>query len=176
MQHFLFLIKKWLFSYLTIGIFSLLVILFASVWFMNEQAANKPGGDYQVKPWVQSMNRAQMAYFLENERFADSIEALEILPNDTATRLKMHKTVSLLVVMANNRTVFHYGIPESPYLKAYVGAIFLNQSTPVSKIKNDGDLLSRSTILCRSKLPGTKTIADPIDAKRCGLGTEKVNR
>ncbi len=174
MQNFPLFRKRRLFSYLTIGIFCLIVILLGSIWFVNEKTANKPGGDYEAKGFAGSMNRAQIAYFLENGRFAHSVEALGILPDDIVVRSKIQKKMSLLVVKSNDRNVFHYSIPKNPSSRSYVGAIFLDQSTPFIKIENDGNLISRSTILCRAILPGTEAIAVPIDAKRCGLGTEKV--
>ncbi len=176
MQNLQFFRKRQGFFYLSIGIICCLAIVLGSVWFINENAANKPGGDYEAKAYAGSMNRAQMAYFLENGRLADSVEALGIRSDNRVVSLKIQKTVSLLIVKSDDHSVFHYSIPKNPYSRAYVGAILLDRSIPLIKMENDGNLISKAAILCRSKLPGTKTIAPPIDAKRCGLGTDKVDR
>jgi hypothetical protein len=98
---------------------------------------------------VGAMNRAQQAYFLENNEFADSVAKVGV---GIKTQTKNYE----YLIHATPLTAFEYGVSRKDNLKSYVGGVFL---TPDLEVK--GEILT-PTIICETKSPSTKRPAEPM--------------
>jgi hypothetical protein len=92
---------------------------------------------------VDSMNKAQHAYYAENAGFTSSFANLGI------GTLAQTDNYSYSISMGN-KAVFNYGISRQPNLKSFVGGVFL--------IGNN-----IQTILCEASVAGTAKPANPIN-------------
>jgi serine/threonine protein kinase len=89
---------------------------------------------------VGAMNRAQEAYFLENDEFADSV--LEVIGIKTQTQNYQYS------IRATPLAVFNYATPRDKYIKGYVGAVFLT-----SLDESLGEFLTVQ-LMCETNSPG----------------------
>ncbi len=90
---------------------------------------------------VGAMNRAQEAYFLESNEFADSIPELDI---GIRTQTKYYQYSIRTTPLA----VFHYATPREKKIKGYVGAVFLTSAD-----KSKGEIV-KVQLICETKSPG----------------------
>lgn len=100
----------------------------------------------EAKLFVESMNKAQQAYYAENGTFTDSVEKLGI-------GIRVKTPNYNYSIFLSDRAVFNYGISRKPELKSYVGAVFL-----------EGDESSEyytNKILCVAKVGGPIKPAKP---------------
>ena len=144
-------------------------------------------GQSEAKTYVGSMNRAQQAYFLENNTFANAIEPLG-LGIKTQTENYTYST------RTTDKAAFNYGIARSgkyvykkeyfgPFskrikqpLKSYVGGVFILPATKVNP-NAASEELTTIAILCEAAVPGTTKPAEPtyIDGElACGEGTTEL--
>jgi type IV pilus assembly protein PilA len=113
------------------------------------------------KNYVGAMNRAQQAYFIEYNKFTNSLEKLAIgIRNPTENYNYIMRVVG--------KAAFHYAIPRDPRLKSYVGGVFI--------VKNSQREVPNA-IVCEANSPGAKKPAEPtyLDGKlTCGANTRKL--
>jgi predicted negative regulator of RcsB-dependent stress response len=98
---------------------------------------------------VRSMNRAQKAYFLESNEFADSIQDLGI---GRRTPTKKYQSS----IRATPLAVFNYATPREKKIKGYVGAVFLTYGD-----QSKGEIVTVE-LVCEAKSPSRKRPAEPI--------------
>jgi type II secretory pathway pseudopilin PulG len=98
---------------------------------------------------VGSMNRAQQAYFLDNDEFADSVPKVGI---GIRTQTQNYQ----YSIRATPLAVFNYATPREKKIKGYVGAVFL------TSLDEATDEILTVELLCETKSRGTKRPADPI--------------
>jgi serine/threonine protein kinase len=97
---------------------------------------------------VGSMNRAQQAYFLESNEFADSIQEVGI-------GIRIQTQNYQYSLRATPLAVFNYATPR-PKNIGYVGAVFLTSADEAK-----GEIVTVE-LVCETESPGTKRPADPI--------------
>ena len=103
----------------------------------------------EAKQNVGSMNRAQAAYFLESNEFADSIQEVGI---GIRTQTKNYQ----YSIRATPLTAFEYGVSRKDNLKSYVGGVFLT-----SDLEAKGEIVTVA-IICETESRGRKRPAEPI--------------
>jgi serine/threonine protein kinase len=89
---------------------------------------------------VHFMNRAQQAYFLENDEFTDSFPELGI---GMKTQTKNYQ----YSIRATPLAVFNYATPREKHIKGYVGAVFLTSAD-----KSKGEILTVQ-LVCETNSP-----------------------
>lgn len=100
------------------------------------------------KQYVDAMNRAQQAYFLEKNSLSDKIGNLALnIATETENYTYSMQTTPL--------SAFHYGVSRQSQLNGYVGGIFF------SDIEETGELTTLA-ILCEAQSPGTTRPPAPI--------------
>lgn len=122
----------------------------------------------EAKQYVSSMNRAQQAYFLENNHFSNSVKELGI-GNSAQTKDYQYSTWG-------NKAAFNYAITRNPKLKSYVGGVFLVPAKYSGSAKGEMTTLA---IMCESKAAGISVIPNPIIVNgqpACGVGTTKIGK
>ncbi|TAF32739.1 MAG: hypothetical protein EAZ68_20620, partial [Oscillatoriales cyanobacterium] len=76
----------------------------------------------EAKQYVNSMNRAQQAYYAENVGFTNSVSSLGI-------GIKAETANYKYSISTGNKAVFNYGVSQQPNLKSFVGGVFLIGTT-----------------------------------------------
>ncbi|MEG4963174.1 MULTISPECIES: type IV pilin-like G/H family protein [unclassified Microcoleus] len=120
----------------------------------------------EAKQYLNSMNRAQQAYFAEKNAFATSVEALGLGIKTVTPNFKYS-------VRATKKAAFHYGVSQEKDLKSYVGGVFV---VPAKNFAPNAaqDEITTTSILCEADSPGTIKPAEPIYENgkiACGKGT-----
>ncbi|NEP59112.1 MAG: general secretion pathway protein GspH [Symploca sp. SIO2G7] len=159
----------------------LLGLIFAPSYLSTSTRSN---GQSEARTYIDSMNRAQQAYFLEQDKFADTIPALD-LGIKTQTENYTYST------RLTDKAAFNYGIAFSDKytyrkkyfgllsktikqpLKSYVGGVFIIPATKVNP-NAASDELTTISILCEATVIGSTQPAEPtyIDNQlTCGEGT-----
>ncbi len=113
---------------------------------------------------IGAMNRAQQAYFLEYQDFANSLERLGvgIRPKTVNYQYSIRVTPS---------AVFNYASPHQKNIKGYVGAVFLMPGDAAT-----GEVLT-TAIECEGTSHDRTQIADPTleeGVPTCGSGTKEL--
>lgn len=148
---------------------SVLVITLTYLLPYLMSSPNKPGGSHMYIGYVGSMNRAQQAYYLDHEKFASSLEDLN-LSIDPEAKNYIFFTVNF------RQAAFNYGIPAGAYnyepqtktwRRAYIGGVFL------TKVPGTNELTTEA-IICRAEVSGVRAIEPPINAQTCGSKTSKI--
>ncbi|NES23174.1 MAG: protein kinase [Symploca sp. SIO3E6] len=147
----------------------LLILSFgASIILPNFLQSTKRSINTEPAFYVNSMNRAQQAYFVEESTFADSLEDLELeLVTDTMT---YHYSTS-----ATESVVFNYGVSQQNTLKSYIGGVFV---IPATEFGGSEDELTTIAILCQANYPGNVQPQKPTYKQgklACGSGTSYVS-
>jgi len=146
-----------------VGILGSMAFLFAHNPF---SCANK-AKQSEVRTYVGSMNRAQQAYYLENDKFTNSIDELGI-------GIKTQTDNYNYSVRVTPKAIYHYGISRKNTLKSSVGVVF------VSRIETTGEKTTIG-ILCEAKSPGTKLPKMPsyetiLSNERCGPDMKELGK
>jgi len=110
---------------------------------------NTTSKEVEGKQNVGSMNRAQQAYFQENNEFANSVPELGI---GIKTQTKNYE----YSIHATPLTAFEYGVSRKDDFRSYVGGVFLT-----SDLEAKGEILAVA-IICVTESPGTKRPAEPV--------------
>jgi type II secretory pathway pseudopilin PulG len=119
--------------------------------------------DVEVRAYLGAINRSQQAYFLENSRFASTLEDLQ--------RYDIDSTIAYdYSVQGNEQFAIQYGVSRRSDLKSYVGAVTLNQV---------GYEYTTTSILCENLQLGPFRPAAPIIlggnlSPVCAPGTQLV--
>jgi serine/threonine protein kinase len=117
-------------QYVFVFLFAMaLPAMFGMVW--NARQA-------EAKNNIGAMNRAQQAYFLESQEFADSLQELGV-------GMKSQTENYNYSIRATPLTVFNYATPRKKELRGYVGAVFLSVPN-----EQTGELLTVA-IACETK-------------------------
>lgn len=129
-------------------------------FFSRAVAAKQAEG----KMLVSTMNRSQQAYFTQNGRFSDTLEALALSLGSN--------NYELLVQSDNGRSSYaaSYAISKQGTVRSYVGGAAVLQDAAGN--------VSMQTILCEADTPGTAQAATPtFDASNidCATGTRPLN-
>ncbi len=98
---------------------------------------------------VAAMNRAQQAYFLESNEFADSVLELGL---GIKTQTKYYE----YSIRTTPLTAFNYGVYRRDSRRSYVGGVFLTTGDEAK-----GEIVTVA-IMCVTKSPGRKRPAEPI--------------
>jgi hypothetical protein len=109
-----------------------------------EKSANNPEAETIIK----SMNRAQQAYFIEFNKFAKTIQELQMGMNSESENYR-YRVISQ---GKNNQRVVQTATAKKPDLKSYTGIVFLK--------KTNGEILT-NTAICATVKPATKPPAIP---------------
>ncbi len=123
----------------------------------QEKPANNPQSE--AKQIVGAMNRAQQAYFLENGKFAKTIQELQIGIESTTENYR-YRIVSQ---GKNNQSVVQTATAKKPDLKSYTGIVFIR------KIK--GETLT-NTAICETVKPATQAPAIPKIPTKASQGVQ----
>jgi hypothetical protein len=111
----------------------------------------------EAKQYVDTMNRAQQAYLLEEEKFATSLDSLGLIEISSET-----ETYSYFIKSGEN-SVFNYAVSKNENLASYVGGVFSFA---------DG---TQEVIVCVAQQLGKETPLPPIleDSRPvCARGTK----
>ena len=114
----------------------------------------------EAKHYVGTMNRAQQAYYVENQELANEFDKLGLGISAETENYKY-------LVRATDSASFHYAIPKREELKAYAGAVFVVETA------SSGTL----AIFCQTTEPGQIIPAEPQmenGVPTCGAGTEEL--
>jgi hypothetical protein len=114
-------------------------------WTGNDPSKIKQS---EAKQYIGSMNRAQQAYFLEEDNFTDNIPELG-LGISTETENYTYSSHATLLSAIN------YGVSRQSDLKSYVGGVFLGS------VEETGELTTLA-IFCETKDKGTHRPPAPI--------------
>jgi len=141
--------------------------------FLN--ASHKPmiskAKQSEAKQYVGAMNKAQQAYFAENNAFSSSLKALGIGIKTETTNFKYS-------ISATKKAAFNYAVAKEKNLKSYVGGVFM---VPAKKFEPNAakEEITTTSILCEADFPGTIEAAEPTYENgkiACGKGTKQLSK
>jgi type II secretory pathway pseudopilin PulG len=118
---------------------------------------------------IGAMNRAQQAYFLEENTFTNSIEKLGI-------GIRAQTVNYDYSIQATPKAVFNYGVSRKNGVTSYVGAVFVVPTTPSNSSTTENEV-NTVAIVCEANSPRTARPAAPIYQKSkpvCSPGTQKL--
>ena len=131
----------------TIGLFTLVVIAILPAFMNQGGPARMPEG----KSNVGAMNRAQQAYYLENNRFASSMEELQL-----GIKLETDNYSYKTLPQPSVKGVMNVAQTKNEKLNSYVGLVYL------TKVGNESTTITQ---LCESTQPLSKLPEMPSLAK-----------
>lgn len=116
----------------------------------------------EAKTLVSSLNRAQVAYYMENGKFSEQIESLVKVHNS-------HNYEYDIRVDAGNPYVNHYARPRHSQLKAYVGM--------TAVIQMPSQEVTAQSVICESDsfVPQAPDPTYQLNAIECANGTRNLN-
>ena len=120
--------------------------------FLNQAAKARQS---EAKTYVGSANRAQQAYYLEKQRFADTLTNLSIGVAAQTENYEYATTGSSRGITGTAAHAYSSAIPREPSVKTYAGAV--NLATP----EGSGEATTLAG-LCEAKFP-------PVNG---GIGTD----
>jgi len=132
---------------------------------LNMSSRGCGGRQAEGKTYVGSMNRAQQAYYLENDKFGDSISKLEL-------GIKTQTENYNYSVRLTPNAAFNYAQSRKSDAKSYVGAV------TVKIDKATGEKLTEA-ILCEANSPGLIIPGEPkvVNGKLiCASNTKQLGR
>ncbi|MDY7016330.1 MAG: type IV pilin-like G/H family protein, partial [Cyanobacteriota bacterium] len=142
-----------LLQYGTVGLCALALPMFAAYRYMNEGKIN-----------VESMNRAQQAYFLEEDEFSNSLKELSLgIPDSTENYDYSIRKTPLYA--------FNYANPRKAGIRGYVGIVVLSGGDDIP-----GETLTIAAT-CEKKETSPSSIVDPQilnGVVYCPTGTRKL--
>lgn len=126
----------------------------------------------ESKTYVGSLNRGQQAYYIEKEKFSNSIADLGVgIPPSTANYQYSTKSTKT--------TAFSYGIAKNKGFKSDIGGVFLTPDNNIdSNIGNDNMpiQMTTQTIVCEANSADISKISVPTYQNgviACGAETRK---
>jgi serine/threonine protein kinase len=117
------------------------VFLFCAIAWPSLTAMVQKAKQAEAIQNVGSMTRAQQAYFLESNEFADSIQELGI---GIRTQTQNYQ----YSIRATPLAVFTYATPREKNIKGYVGAVFVTSADEAT------DEILTVGLMCETKSPG----------------------
>jgi type II secretory pathway pseudopilin PulG len=118
------------------------------------------------KQYIGSMNRAQQAYYLDEQKFSGNIP-------DLGLGIKTETEGYTYSTQITDNAAFNYGISRKDNVRSYVGGVFVVPATDVDA-DAASDEMTTIAILCEADTPGSIKPASPIYQKgelACGQGT-----
>lgn len=143
--------KLALLQYGAVGLCGLALPLFAAYRYTHEGKIN-----------VGSMNRAQQAYFLEENEFADSIEELGLGIRSQTENYEYEAVRTPLFAM-------NYAIPRKDKLKGYMGIVVLNGTETSARPE-----VFTTTLICEDNTKKARNLKDRMDSKLGVSGAHNV--
>ncbi len=127
------------------------------------------GKQAEAKQNIGAMNRAQQAYFLDNNTFAKSVV-------DAGIGIKTQTVNYNYSVRATKTAAFQYGIARHKTQKSYVGGVFAVPAINVDSTANKTEMTTVG-IVCEALNPGSTTPTTPTLVKgvpTCGANTKDL--
>jgi type II secretory pathway pseudopilin PulG len=127
------------------------------------------GKQAEAKQNIGAMNRAQQAYFLDNNTFAKSVV-------DAGIGIKTQTVNYNYSVRATKTAAFQYGIARHKTQKSYVGGVFAVPAINVDPTANKTETTTVG-IVCEAINPGSTTPTTPTLVKgvpTCGANTKDL--
>jgi type II secretory pathway pseudopilin PulG len=127
------------------------------------------GKQAEAKQNIGAMNRAQQAYFLDNNTFAKSVV-------DAGIGIKTQTVNYNYSVRATKTAAFQYGIARHKTQKSYVGGVFAVPPINVDPTANKTEMTTVG-IVCEAINPGSTTPTTPTLVKgvpTCGANTKDL--
>ncbi|MEQ8465474.1 type IV pilin-like G/H family protein [Coleofasciculus sp. E1-EBD-02] len=121
------------------------------------------------KQYIGSMNRAQQAYYLDEQKFSGNIPDLG-LGIKTETESYTYST------QITDNAAFNYGISRKDNVRSYVGGVFV---VPATDVDAASDEITTVAILCEADTPGSIKPVVPTYQNgelACGEGTTDLLR
>jgi serine/threonine protein kinase len=150
---------------ITIAVLQYVVLFLAAIVLPYMLHPGNISKTAEAKQNVGSMNRAQQAYFLETNEFADSVAKVGI---GIKTQTKNYQ----YSIHATPLTAFEYGVSRKDNLNSYVGGVFLT-----SDLEAKGEILTLA-IICETESRGRKRPAEPIvrgNVVECAPSTKSLS-
>ncbi|MBK1987231.1 type IV pilin-like G/H family protein [Sphaerospermopsis aphanizomenoides BCCUSP55] len=125
--------------------------------------ARKPDPLSQVKQYTRAINRHQEAYFLEKNKFTNSLAELQL-------GIESQTTNHNYSIKTRQTSAYTYGIARNQNIKSAVGGVFIIPA----KEKTETTTIS---ILCINDKPGIITPPEPLfnnGVPSCPVGTTTV--
>lgn len=114
--------------------------------FLN-QAAKARGAE--AKSNVGALNRAQQAFYLEQQTFSTTVDGLGLsFPTQS-------ENFAYTITTANASSVSNLGTSQKPDIKSYGGGVFYTASTGGTSAVSG----STSTVLCEANQPGSAVVS-----------------
>lgn len=140
--------------------------------FIYQGESCRPSPQSEATSYLGSINRAQQAYYFENQTFASTVSHLGVGINSQTSQRFFFSTHN------QPNAAFNYAIadrspnkPSNQRLNHYIGAVY------VTPQKKDGEAVT-VTIICESDSPEIGYLTRPTYQKgvlACGKGTRDVN-
>lgn len=129
----------------------------------------RPPFQPEARQNIGAMNRAQQAYYMETNTFADSLDKLGV-------GIKEHTEINDYSIRRAANASFHYALPRKnlDVAKSYVGGVFLvpdPHATPAQ--------MMTVAIVCEAYSPGRTEPRPPTIKKgvvSCGFGTKEMSK
>ena len=151
-----------------------MLIILSSLMFIiplfNTSCSDK-ARQSEGKQYIGSMNRAQQAYYSDEQKFSSNIP-------DLGLGIQTETTNYLYSTETTDNTAFNYGISRHDKIPSYVGAVFAVPATDVDS-EAESDEITTVAILCEADASGSIKPAAPTyqDGKlTCGEGTIDLSR
>jgi type II secretory pathway pseudopilin PulG len=169
---------KLLFAIFTLGLISAVMM----ISLPSLLSCNNKSRQAEAKNNIRVMNRAQQAYFLEHNTFAQSFKELQIGIKEQTENYKYSMTVgknatfNYAISYAGRSTIAQHKNTftlNRPYLKNYVSAVF------VTPDPQDNKTLLTFVIACETNSPSNTYPPQPTfknGVPNCGVGTKDISK
>ena len=150
-------------------VFGILGIGGGLIFLPSLLSCGNKGKQAEAKQNIGAMNRAQQAYFLDNNTFAKSVV-------DAGIGIKTQTVNYNYSVRATKTAAFQYGIARHKTQKSYVGGVFAVPAINVDPTANKTEMTTVG-ILCEALTPGSTTPTTPTLVKgvpTCGANTKDL--
>jgi len=152
-----------------VTLFGILGIGGGLIFLTSSVSCGNKGKQAEAKQNIGAMNRAQQAYFLDNNTFANSVV-------DTGVGIKTQTVNYNYSVRATKTAAFQYGIARHKTQKSYVGGVFAVPAINVDPTANKTETTTVG-IVCEAINPGSTTPTTPTLVKgvpTCGANTKDL--
>ncbi len=159
-------------SVLAVLTLEVIIALLASIALPSMFSMVSKAKQAEGKQNIGVLNRAQQAYYLENNAFTNSVETLGV---GIKTQTENYK----YSIRATPKAIFNYGVARNNTIKSYVGGVFAvpAKEIPNSKSSSQDEILTLS-IVCETNSRGSSRPAEPIYKNgelACGSGTRDLS-
>ncbi len=152
-----------------VALFGILGIGGGLIFLPSLLSCGNKGKQAEAKQNIGAMNRAQQAYFLDNNTFAKSVV-------DAGIGIKTQTVNYNYSVRATKTAAFQYGIARHKTEKSYIGGVFAVPAINVDPAANKTEMTTVG-IVCEAINPGSTTPTTPTLVKgvpTCGANTKDL--